>query len=144
MHRRTALAALSGTAALGLAGCLGDALSTSPPCSDDPCDVGMSGDAFLPAEYTVSVGETVRWRNTSARRHTVTARTNGLPDEADYFASGGYADEETALEGWRSGYGGNVDSGETYEHTFSVPGTYQYYCIPHEAAGMDGRIVVEE
>jgi plastocyanin len=26
--------------------------------------------------------------------------------------------------------------------TLTVPGVYDYYCIPHEAAGMVGRIVV--
>jgi plastocyanin len=27
-------------------------------------------------------------------------------------------------------------------HTFDVPGTYQYFCIPHEMAGMTGTVVV--
>ena len=28
------------------------------------------------------------------------------------------------------------------EHTFTIPGVYDYLCMPHEAAGMVGRIVV--
>ena len=32
--------------------------------------------------------------------------------------------------------------GSTFEHTFTVGGVYDYYCQPHEAAGMVGRIVV--
>lgn len=35
------------------------------------------------------------------------------------------------------------DSGFTYEHTFNTTGTYQYYCQPHKAAGMTGRLIVE-
>lgn len=32
--------------------------------------------------------------------------------------------------------------GATFEHLFTVPGVYDYFCKPHEAAGMVGRIVV--
>jgi len=34
--------------------------------------------------------------------------------------------------------------GETAEHTFEVPGTYDHYCQPHKTLGMVGRIVVGE
>jgi plastocyanin len=27
-------------------------------------------------------------------------------------------------------------AGETYEHTFETESVYDYFCIPHEAAGM--------
>ncbi|RDZ39579.1 halocyanin [Haloferax sp. Atlit-10N] len=32
--------------------------------------------------------------------------------------------------------------GGTFEQTFPVEGVYDYYCTPHEAAGMVGRIIV--
>jgi plastocyanin len=32
--------------------------------------------------------------------------------------------------------------GATFEHLFTLPGVYDYFCKPHEAAGMVGRIVV--
>lgn len=31
---------------------------------------------------------------------------------------------------------------ESFEVTLEVPGVYDYYCLPHEMAGMVGRIVV--
>jgi hypothetical protein len=31
---------------------------------------------------------------------------------------------------------------ESFSLTLSVPGVYDYYCVPHEHAGMVGRIVV--
>ncbi len=37
---------------------------------------------------------------------------------------------------------GTIDPARTYTHTFDVPGTYKYFCQPHEAAGMAGTIVV--
>ncbi len=41
---------------------------------------------------------------------------------------------------WNSGY--LVEPGEHFEVILPEPGVYDYYCEPHEAAGMAGRIVV--
>ena len=35
-----------------------------------------------------------------------------------------------------------VSPGHHFEVTLTVPGVYDYFCAPHEAAGMVGRIVV--
>ena len=35
-----------------------------------------------------------------------------------------------------------TNPGDHFEVTLTVPGVYDYYCMPHEAAGMVGRIVV--
>ena len=32
----------------------------------------------------------------------------------------------------------------TYRHTFSSPGTYQYFCEHHQAIGMVGTVIVED
>jgi plastocyanin len=89
---------------------------------------------FEPQTVTVKAGQTVAWKNTSRLVHTVTADPAKaatpshvqLPDGAETFDSGA------------------IRPGETYRRTFTVPGTYRYFCIPHEAAGMVGEIVVEE
>jgi Plastocyanin len=95
----------------------------------------MSQNAFLPKEYEVSVGETVVWGNNGSRGHTVTAYETTIPEAAEYFASGGYDDLEVAREDWHATGGGNISPGETYEHTFEVPGRHNYLCIPHEPPG---------
>ena len=41
---------------------------------------------------------------------------------------------------WNSGV--LVEPGEHFDVTLSEAGVYDYYCVPHEAAGMVGRIVV--
>lgn len=41
---------------------------------------------------------------------------------------------------WDSGF--LVNRGDHFEVRLTVPGVYDYYCQPHEAAGMVGRIVV--
>lgn len=98
---------------------------------------------FEPAELTVAAGDTVVWENVGSVGHSVTAYGENIPDGADYWASGGFDSEDAA----RSGYPdqGNVPGGESYQHTFETLGTHEYFCIPHESAGMTGAIeVVEE
>ena len=87
---------------------------------------------FVPAEVTIKAGQTVQWKNASDLVHTVTddpelvARTRDqkLPDSAKSFNSG------------------NLKPKATFEHTFTAPGTYMYFCIPHEGAGMVAQITV--
>ena len=133
MRRRTFLAGL-GAGAASLAGCTASGSSEY--------DVGMSSSAFVPAQITVSAGETVVWENTSARPHTVTLYEGSHPEGAEYFASGGFDSEQAARDAW-PGAGGIV-SGETYSHTFELPGEYVYFCIPHEPARMVGTVTVTE
>lgn len=140
ISRRTVLGVLAGASAASLAGCT--ALGGSG-CANETHDVGMTDSAFDPPELTVSVGDTVTWLNTSGRAHTVTAYDNAIPEAADFFASGDFDSTEAARDAWGNG-GGSIFSCESYEHTFEVPGTFNYFCIPHERVGMTGRIIVEE
>jgi plastocyanin len=143
MDRRTFLAGVSGVGSVALAGC--NALRDgSANAEETDYDVGMGGSFFRPTEIEIAAGESVVWRNTGNRRHTVTAYENRIPEAAEYFASGGFDSEEAARESWRDGFGGAIDSTETYEHTFEVSGEYHYLCIPHEPSGMVGTVVVTE
>ena len=45
--------------------------------------------------------------------------------------------------GWE-GHEPLENTGFTYEHTFETLGTYEYYCQPHQTAGMVGTIEVVE
>lgn len=139
MDRRGFLATVG---VASLAGCVSLGSSEAYECGDD-CNIGMTITEFDPEEYTTTVGSTVTWRNTSSRGHTVTAIDGAIPEGAAYFASGGYDSQADAVDGWERSFGGRIDTGETYEHTFEVAGVYEYYCIPHEEAGMYGTIVVE-
>ena len=149
MHRRAFIASGSALAATALAGCIG------PSLADADYDIGMASNAFAPQDpvedaarptHVAAVGDTVVWGNTDSRKHTVTAFESSVPDAADYFASGGFDSEPAAREAWKQSLqgGGNIVPGETYAVTFDVPGQYHYFCIPHEDAGMAGKVVVEE
>jgi len=139
MHRRRFLLGIAGVASVGTAGCL----SSGAGASGD-YDVGMGASSFEPPSLEVAAGETVVWRNTNSRAHTVTAYEDLIPADADYFASGDYASEQAARDAFFDAFGGAIASREEYEHTFTVPGEYQYFCVPHEKAGMVGSITVTE
>lgn len=97
---------------------------------------------FDPEELTIAPGDTVVWENVGNVGHSVTAYEEDIPEEAEYFASGGFDGEQAARNGYPSQ--GDIPGGESYEYTFEVTGTYEYFCIPHESVGMVGTITVQE
>jgi plastocyanin len=91
--------------------------------------VRMTSDfEFDPRAVTVHAGQAVEWRNVSRFMHTVTDDPRlgnaALPPGAEPFASG------------------DVRPGGTYLRVLTVPGTYRYFCTPHEGVGMTGTITV--
>jgi plastocyanin len=105
--------------------------------SSDPKVIEMRSDAlgsrvwFDPIGIYVESGTTVRW---IAREnvHTTTAY-HPKNDHHPLRIPGGATP-------WDSGF--LVKPGSTFDINLTVPGVYDYYCMPHEAAGMVGRIVV--
>jgi plastocyanin len=89
---------------------------------------------FQPARVTVRVGETVQWVNgPSTFAHTVTCD----PAKAKQ-------PEDVSLPvGAKAFDSGIMQSGATFQHMFTVAGTYKYFCIPHELLGMVGEVVVK-
>lgn len=87
---------------------------------------------FAPVGLAIAPGTTLRFINADpGNSHTATAyhpanfdRPRRIPARA---------------EPWDSGF---LLPGDSFEVTLRVPGVYDYYCIPHEHAGMAGRIVV--
>ncbi|MEF8937052.1 cupredoxin domain-containing protein [Halobacteriaceae archaeon SHR40] len=139
MDRRTFLAAAGVGVSTALAGC-SDFFDAAAAGENT---VGMTINRFRPEELTVDAGTTVEFSNTSSHAHTVTAYEGGIPEEAEFFATGDFESEAAAREGWNN-QRGLLYEGESWEYTFEIPGTYQYFCIPHEDSGMIGFIEVEE
>jgi len=140
MNRRAFLAGATATLTLG-SGCL-DVATTST--GSRSYDVGMTTQAFTPQELEVTAGTEVVWKNTSRKTHTVTAYEALIPDDASYFATGGFDSQPAAVEGWLDRLDGGLEQQATFSHTFEVTGTYDYFCIPHERTGMTGRVTVTE
>jgi plastocyanin len=95
-----------------------------------------AGDAYFdPAGVRIAAGDTVRWVQVSGF-HSVTAYHPGNDNhELRIPASAQPWDSDILLADYPK-------RGSTFEHTFTVPGVYDYFCRPHEMAGMVGRIVV--
>jgi plastocyanin len=87
---------------------------------------------FDPAEVTIRVGGTVTWVNEASVDHTVTGDPSKAAEEGD-------AELPEGAEPWDSGF---VKPGASFSMTFDVPGTYRYFCIPHENVDMLGVIEV--
>ncbi|MGB0005352.1 MAG: plastocyanin/azurin family copper-binding protein [Nitrososphaeraceae archaeon] len=97
----------------------GNSVTISPGSS-----VPSNGKFFVPDTLTVSKGTTVTWTNGDSTLHTV---TSGSPESGN------------------SGTGTEFDSsylaaGKTFQHQFSIPGTFDYYCTLHPY--MKGKVVV--
>jgi plastocyanin len=86
---------------------------------------------FDPIGVLIEPGQTVRWV-LEANVHTSTAYH---PDNDGHALR-----IPEAAEPWDCGY--LVEPGDHFEATLTVPGVYDYFCAPHEMAGMVGRIIV--
>ena len=73
--------------------------------------------AFQPSRIEVTTGTTVAWTNNDPLEHSVTAID-------------------------RSFDSGLIASGASWRHTFTKPGTYQFFCQPHPF--MKGVVIVKE
>jgi plastocyanin len=116
----------------GLGGCVGPSAEAKQAEAKSSAVVAMGFHSFDPPKVTIHAGETVLWENTSIIWHTVTADAAKAKDPANVALPAG-------AEAFDSG---KVDSGGMYQHAFTVPGMYKYFCQPHEAMGMIGEVEV--
>lgn len=71
-------------------------------------EVTMPGTLYAPGELDVLAGQTVEWRNTDSKTHTVT-------EDDDAFGSG------------------YLSPGSTFSRTFASTGTFTYHCSIHRS-----------
>ena len=76
--------------------------------------VRIQDSAFYPDSITISAGDTVDWTNLDSTNHTVVGTD---------FSSG------------------NISTEDSYEHTFTKKGTYNYYCSIEPS--MKGIVIVK-
>ncbi|SCX86408.1 plastocyanin/azurin family copper-binding protein [Microvirga guangxiensis] len=87
---------------------------------------------FDPVGLRIEPGQTIRWINLdSGNSHTVTAYHPNNFDRPLRIPEG--------AQPWNSDY---LLPDESFSVTLTVEGVYDFYCIPHEHAGMVGRVIV--
>jgi plastocyanin len=86
---------------------------------------------FDPVGLFVEPGTTIRWV-VRENVHTTTA----------YHPKNGHHSLRIPAQAkpWDSGF--LVNPGDHFDVTLTAAGVYDYFCMPHEAAGMVGRVVV--
>jgi plastocyanin len=101
-------------------------------------DIAMAGRPdgsvvwFDPIGVRVEPGQTIRWTNTDpGNAHTATAYHPALFSHAMRIPANAAP--------WNSDY---LLESESFSVTLTEPGVYDYCCVPHEHAGMVGRIIV--
>lgn len=87
---------------------------------------------FDPDTVTIHAGEAVEWKNEFHFRHTVT----------DDPKMAGQAEDAALPAGAEAFSSQEIPPGGSYRRMLSVPGTYRYFCMPHEGIGMLGKIIV--
>jgi plastocyanin len=91
---------------------------TISPGSSSPTNAKF----FDPLLLNVPVGATVTWKNLDSTLHTVTSGSTESGKSGTIFDSS------------------YLTGGKTFQHTFSIAGTFDYYCTLHPY--MKGQIVV--
>lgn len=87
---------------------------------------------FDPVGLLIQPGQTIRWINRDrGNAHTATAYHPANHDRPSRIPP--------TAEPWDSDY---LLPGESFSITLTQPGVYDYFCRPHEQAGMVGRMVV--
>ena len=90
---------------------------------------------FDPVGVRIAPGDTVRWVQLSGFHSISAYHPSNDNHELRIPASAEPWDSDVLLAD-------QPKPGSTFEHVFTVPGVYDYFCKPHEAAGMVGRIIV--
>jgi plastocyanin len=87
---------------------------------------------FDPVLVVIDEGESVLWRNDTVLVHSITAHPDFATTRESFDLPAGAAPFHSGL----------LIPGDAYTHTFEVPGTYRYFCAPHERARSHGWVEV--
>ena len=76
---------------------------------------------FSPEIVRIDVGDTVFWKSVDPGHNVEFISKNGVPEGVEKFKS---------------------KVGKDAEYTFTIPGIYAYWCVPHKTMGMIGFVIV--
>jgi plastocyanin len=95
---------------------------------------------FEPANFTVKVGDVVEFVNVNGMPHNVQFEPRGIPEGATDVLNRNMPNRMGPLAGPMM-----MQANQVYRVSFAgAPvGNYDYFCLPHKALGMTGRITVQ-
>ena len=145
-----ALAACGGGEKAGDQAAGDQAANTTPAAgSEAPAGTGATHDVemtlvdgqyrFVPEQVTIKAGDVVRFHNRQGGPHNVMFFSDSIPAGAAAVIDAGM-DESAPLT---SQMAVTQDEVITVAFNGAPTGRYHYTCVPHQAMGMNGNIVVE-
>lgn len=118
--------------------------AAAPAAGGATHDVNMvlegSSYKYVPDQLTIKAGDVVRFHNVSGFPHNVSFWADSIPAGAAEPLKAGMPDQMAPLEGQLL-----TEPNAIYTVNFAnaPAGEYKFYCLPHLALGMKGKITVE-
>jgi plastocyanin len=116
----------------------------APAAGGTTHDVNMVLDGssykYVPDQLTVKAGDVVRFINVSGGPHNVSFWADSIPAGAADVMKANMPDQMAPLEGSLL-----TEPNAVYTVSFAnaPTGEYKYYCLPHLALGMKGKVTVQ-
>jgi len=116
----------------------------APAAGGTTHDVNMvlegSSYKYVPDQLTIKSGDVVRFHNVSGGPHNVSFWADSIPGGAAEALKAGMPDQMAPLEGSLL-----TEVNAIYSVNFAKApaGEYKFYCLPHLALGMKGKLTVQ-
>ncbi len=95
---------------------------------------------YVPDQLTIKAGDVVKFHNVSGGPHNVSFWGDSIPAGAADALKAGMPDQMAPLEGSLLTEPNGV---YTVNFAKAPAGEYKYYCLPHLALGMKGKLTVQ-
>ena len=124
--------------------------AANAPAANAPAGTGKSHDVnmvlegssykFDPATLTIKAGEVVRFHNKSGGPHNVSFWPDSIPSGAQAVLTKNMPNQMAPLQSPLE-----TEQDAVYEVSFAgaPKGEYKFYCLPHLAMGMKGKVTVQ-
>jgi plastocyanin len=116
----------------------------APAAGGTTHDVNMvlegSSYKYVPDQLTIKSGDVVRFHNVSGGPHNVSFWADSIPGGAADALKAGMPDQMAPLEGSLLT---EVNAVYTVNFAKAPAGEYKFYCLPHLALGMKGKLTIQ-
>jgi plastocyanin len=118
--------------------------TAAPAAGGATHDVNMvlegSSYKYVPDQLTIKSGDVVRFHNVSGGPHNVSFWADSIPSGAADALKAGMPDQMAPLEGSLLTEPNGI---YTVNFAKAPAGEYKFYCLPHLALGMKGKLTVQ-